>query len=87
MIVAPRIALDFLLPLKSGIRRSDRLSRLRHSAAATPLLLDDLRSDAGMDWVPQSAWLTELRIDSKPNEGTKLTVTLRLSPIAFEAPV
>ena len=26
----------------------------------------------------------ELAIDSKPNEGTKLSVTLRLSPIAFE---
>src|SRR5216684_2734351 len=37
---------------------------LFHSAAATSRLLDDLRSDTGMDWVPQSAWLTELRIDS-----------------------
>src|SRR6266849_3546732 len=35
-----------------------------HSAAASSRLLDDLRSDTGMDWVPQSAWLTELRIDS-----------------------
>jgi hypothetical protein len=37
---------------------------LAHSAAATSRLLDDLRSDAGMEWVPQSAWLTELRVDS-----------------------
>jgi hypothetical protein len=37
---------------------------LAHSAAAKPLLLDDLRSDVGMDWVPESAWLTELRVDS-----------------------
>src|SRR5258708_2569472 len=35
-----------------------------HSAAASSRLLDDLRADVGMDWVPQSAWLTELRIDS-----------------------
>jgi hypothetical protein len=35
-----------------------------HSAAATSRLLDDLRGDVGMDWVPQAAWLTELRIDS-----------------------
>jgi hypothetical protein len=27
-------------------------------------LLDDLRSDAGMDWVPESAWLTKLAINS-----------------------
>jgi len=37
---------------------------LFHSAAATSRLLDDLRADTGMEWVPQSAWLTELRIDS-----------------------
>jgi hypothetical protein len=37
---------------------------LAHSAAATPRLLDDLRSDTGMDWVPQAAWLTELSFDS-----------------------
>jgi hypothetical protein len=35
-----------------------------HSAAASSRLLDDLRADVGMDWVPQAAWLTELRIDS-----------------------
>lgn len=37
---------------------------LDHSAAANDLLLDDLRSDKGMEWVPDSAWLTKLRIDS-----------------------
>jgi hypothetical protein len=37
---------------------------LTHDAAATRLLLDDLRKDAGMDWVPQSAWLTELSVNS-----------------------
>jgi hypothetical protein len=37
---------------------------LFHSAPASSRLLDDLRSDTGMEWVPQSAWLTELRIDS-----------------------
>ena len=41
----------------------DGLSLL-HSAAATPSLLNDLRSDAGMSWVPRSAWLSKLRIDS-----------------------
>ena len=37
---------------------------LTHSDRATDLLLDDLRSDDGMAWVPRSAWLTKLEIDS-----------------------
>ena len=37
---------------------------LTHDQRATPLLLDDLRADAGMAWVPRSAWLTKLSIDS-----------------------
>jgi hypothetical protein len=37
---------------------------LLHSAPATATLLDDLRSDDGMEWVPGNAWLTKLRIDS-----------------------
>jgi hypothetical protein len=37
---------------------------LVHSAVATPTLLDDLRADAGMDWVPRSAWLTKVRVTS-----------------------
>jgi hypothetical protein len=37
---------------------------LTHNAEANDLLLDDLRSDDGMAWVPGSAWLTKLSIDS-----------------------
>jgi hypothetical protein len=37
---------------------------LEHSAPATSQLLDDLRADAGMDWVPRTAWLTELSVSS-----------------------
>ena len=37
---------------------------LTHSDDATELLLNDLRSDDGMDWVPTSAHLTKLEIDS-----------------------
>jgi len=37
---------------------------LQHSAAATDSLLSDLRSDRGMDWVPDSAWLTKIAIDA-----------------------
>ncbi|MFN0069931.1 MAG: DUF2330 domain-containing protein [Chloroflexota bacterium] len=37
---------------------------LTHSAAADQRLLDDLRSDDGMAWVPASAWLTKVRVNS-----------------------
>ena len=37
---------------------------LTHSDAATTSLLDDLRSDDGMGWVPTAAWLTKLSIDT-----------------------
>jgi hypothetical protein len=37
---------------------------LTHDQQATDQLLDDLRSDANMGWVPQSAWLTKLTIDT-----------------------
>jgi hypothetical protein len=36
---------------------------LAHSGPATAALLNDLRADAGMQWVPRSAWLTKLRVD------------------------
>ena len=38
--------------------------QVTHSQAATELLLSDLRSDDGMEWVPQEAWLTKLSIDA-----------------------
>ena len=38
--------------------------RLDHSAGASDSLLDDLRSDRGMAWVPNSAWLTKVAVDS-----------------------
>jgi hypothetical protein len=42
--------------------------RLDHSAPATASLLGDLRSDKGMDWVPQSAWLTKIAIDASASQ-------------------
>jgi hypothetical protein len=44
-------------PSRSGLFRA-------HDQAASSSLLDDLRSDKGMDWVPSSGWLTKLRVDS-----------------------
>ena len=43
---------------------------LLHSARATDLLLTDLRADEGMAWVPQSAWLTKLRVDARAADLT-----------------
>ena len=52
-----------LLPAPSSALSPDGFE-LAHSAKATDLLLSDLRSDAGMEWVPESAWLTKVRINS-----------------------
>jgi Uncharacterized protein conserved in bacteria (DUF2330) len=38
---------------------------LTYYGQATDLLLDDLRSDAGMGWIPESAWLTKLQVLSR----------------------
>lgn len=37
---------------------------LDHFAPASGALLDDLRADAGMGWIPNAAWLTKVRIDA-----------------------
>jgi uncharacterized protein DUF2330 len=44
--------------------------RLDHSAVATTSLLDDLRSDKGMEWVPQSGWLSKIAIDASASQLT-----------------
>lgn len=47
-----------LLPgLRSGLSRE-------YSASASDLLLSDLRSDKGMGWVPEKAWLTKVAINA-----------------------
>lgn len=43
---------------------------LDHSAAATDSLLADLRSDKGMEWIPDSAWLTKVVVDAAAPELT-----------------
>jgi hypothetical protein len=37
---------------------------LTHSRPATSSLLRDLRGDAGMEWVPANAWLSQVKIDT-----------------------
>ncbi len=55
-----------LLPVPTG----DNGLRLDHSAPATTSLLDDLRSDKGMGWIPTSAWLTKVGIDAAASDLT-----------------
>jgi hypothetical protein len=53
-----------LLPTPTG----DNGIRLDHSAAATTSLLDDLRSDRGMEWIPSAAWLTKVVVDASARQ-------------------
>ena len=53
-----------LLPNPIGINGLE----LAHSASANESLLSDLRSDRGMDWVPSSGWLTQVRIDAEARQ-------------------
>jgi hypothetical protein len=41
---------------------------LFHNAAARSQLLDDLRADDGMGWVPTTGWLTQLRLDTRAGD-------------------
>jgi hypothetical protein len=43
---------------------------LAHSQEAGRQLLDDLRSDRGMEWVPDSGWLTQVAIDASAEQLT-----------------
>jgi hypothetical protein len=49
-----------LLPLARG----DNGLTLAYDRTASASLLNDLRSDAGMGWVPANGWLSQLRIDT-----------------------
>jgi len=51
-----------LLPDPGAVFGTDGMALL-HSARANDLLLDDLRSDKGMEWVPEHAWLTKVRVN------------------------
>jgi hypothetical protein len=41
---------------------------LERSELATGLLLDDLRSDVGMEWLPAEMWLSYLKLDAPAGE-------------------
>ena len=53
-----------LLPAPNG----DNGLKLLNDEPASDSLLADLRSDRGMEWVPNSAWLTKVRIDAAASD-------------------
>jgi hypothetical protein len=53
-----------LLPVPTG----DNGIRLDHSNPASESLLTDLRSDRGMEWIPESAWLTKVAVDASARQ-------------------
>jgi hypothetical protein len=60
-----------LLPVPDGFNGMN----LDHSAVASEALLADLRSDRGMEWVPEDAWLTKVAIDADaPQLGYDLAI-------------
>ena len=50
---------------------------LERSEPANDLLLDDLRSDVGMEWVPQDMWFTYLQVEA---DAADLDYDLAISP-------
>lgn len=56
-----------LLPAADGLAAARGLS-LDHSAPATRQLLADLRSDQGMEWVPEHGWLTKVAVDARASD-------------------
>jgi hypothetical protein len=60
-----------LLPAPTGANGM----RVDHSDPATQSLLDDLRSDKGMGWVPETGWLTKIAIDAN---GPQLSYDLAI---------
>ncbi len=56
-----------LLPDPDSILANGGL-KLTHNAPASQQLLADLRSDKGMSWVPQRAWLTKVAINAAASD-------------------
>jgi Uncharacterized protein conserved in bacteria (DUF2330) len=56
-----------LLPDPDSILAAGGL-KLTYNGAASAQLLTDLRTDKGMQWVPQSAWLSKIEIGAKATD-------------------
>jgi hypothetical protein len=74
-----------MLPNAGAFAESDGLI-LDHSAAATDSLLADLRADAGMEWIPASAWLTKVVVDA-PAGGLDFDLAIDASGANAPSPI
>ena len=68
-----------LLPYPTGLNGT----RLDYNASASDSLLNDLRSDRGMGWVPSSAWLTKVAV---AGQASQLTYDLAIDATVAGAP-
>jgi Uncharacterized protein conserved in bacteria (DUF2330) len=57
-----------LTDTRPALLAGDTGLQVAQSGAASSGLLSDLRSDKGMEWVPDAMWLTYLRVDSPAGE-------------------
>ncbi len=83
-----------LLPAPLGVNGLG----LEYDQPASDSLLSDLRSDKGMDWVPEAAWLTKLAIGARAStlhydlavdangQGTPSMVAAGLAPLTSDGP-
>ncbi|HEY7875051.1 MAG TPA: DUF2330 domain-containing protein [Actinomycetota bacterium] len=56
--------------LPAPVAPGERGLVLERSEQASDDLLDDLRGDRGMNWIPEESWLTYLRVDSDAGDLT-----------------
>ena len=65
---------------------ADQGVQLARSEPAAAQLLDDLRADKGMEWVPSQEWLTYLKIDT-PAGGLTHDLAASVDPFKQPSPV
>ena len=72
-----------LTPERPGLLYGEGLT-IERSEWANDLLLDDLRSDEGMEWIPTKAWFTYLRLSTEAaNVVYDLSVGVGSTPPSF----
>jgi hypothetical protein len=74
-----------MLPNPEALLQADGLL-LDHSAPATEPLLTDLRSDDGMEWVPDDAWLTKVVVET-PADALDFDLAIDASGAGNPSPV
>jgi hypothetical protein len=78
---------------KPKLMAGGRGLNLERSEPASTALLDDLRSDKGMEWTPTSMWLTYLRVQAEAQDlvydlavSTSPTVSPSITDVGIDVP-